>query len=145
MQGCLKTGIRYKFGEKIRDLSTYPPQAHLCDCSGAVRYLVYQATEGLLKLPDGSVNQREWCEWVQLHRLKKYSDVQYADGSRLFICFIKPTNLLAGHVWLVQGGVTVECHGHTKGFDRRAWNTLVLRLRCDAAYELPTEGGAHRV
>ena len=137
---CMTLGIHYGFGEKIHNLTACPPHERYCDCSGAVRYGLYQATEGMMKVPDGSVNQHAWCDFWKLHKLAEYQDILEADDSRLFICFIHPTPDEAGHVWLVNAGVTIECHGG-KGFARREWDTPVLINNCSAAYELPTVGG----
>jgi hypothetical protein len=137
---CIMLKIRYAFGEKINDLDAFPPHEKECDCSGGIRYLVYQATEGLCKMPDGSVNQRQWCEDNHLYKLKKYSDVVYGGPYRVFICFFRPRFGKAGHVWIVCGGWTIECRSGRIGFTRRPWNTLVLKLRCEAVYELPVLG-----
>ncbi len=111
MTACIRAKIRYGFGQKIADLRAYPPVVKLCDCSGGIRYLVYQATAGFCKMPDGSVNQHEWCDLEGLHKLEKYADIAYADPFRVFICFIPPIFGRAGHVWLVNAGMTLECHG----------------------------------
>lgn len=93
---------------------------------------------GALTLPDGSANQRDWCD-QHLRKLARYADVQYAaaDPSRLFIGFISPNFAGVGHVWLVRAGTTRESHGHV-GVDSRPWDTGVLLANASAAYELPT-------
>ena len=117
-----RQGMGYKLGAKADDrklnpraggrLGAGPETLEYLDCSGAIRYLVFQATRGALVLPDGSQNQRAWCEerasHGQLHRVAKYPDVaRYMTARRLFLAFIKPwTNGCGavGHVWLVAGG-----------------------------------------
>lgn len=143
---CELRGIRYGLGSKAKSLTQDSHTISRIDCSGYVRYLIAKATNQKLILPDGSWNQRDWCENNGLHRLQKYSDVVYGDKSRLFIAFITPHINGAGsigHVWLVARvdgdnvPDTIESHGG-KGVDTRAWNHLTLRRQCAACFELPT-------
>lgn len=128
--------VRYKLGAKAPRIDCDPSEIKRIDCSGFVRYLIYNATGGKLVLPDGSWKQREWCRENKLHELLYYADVSYAKSdNRLFICFIRPRFLRTGHVWLVIRGVTLESHSRA-GVNSRPWNTKSLR-KCDAAYELP--------
>jgi cell wall-associated NlpC family hydrolase len=107
------------------------------DCSGFGQYMVAKCTGGRIFLPEGSVDQHDWCEAQGLHRLAHYSDVQYAtkDGARMFMCFIEPVGPRPGHVWFVCAGKTYESHGGV-GVDSRAWNSLALLKNACAAYEL---------
>jgi len=138
----MKGRVKYELGSKATNLSADSHTIDKIDCSGFVRFALYRATNGKLKIPDGSWYQRQWCE-KNLRRLSKYSDVAYAakDPSRLFICFIEPGATgkgQAGHVWLVRAGKTMESHGG-KGVNSRAWDYKTLKNYCSAAYELPTK------
>jgi hypothetical protein len=132
--------VKYQFGAKPPFLSAPLDALRVLDCSAYARIQLFHATSGALVIPDGSVNQREWCEKEGLHQLKKYSDVQYAitDKSRLFICFVKPFAGVAGHVWFVRGGRTYESRGGA-GVSSRGWNLTFAKLRNAVAFELPTE------
>lgn len=69
-----------------------------------MRYAVYKATNGKLKIPDGSQVQREWCEKNKLNKLADYSEVGSTPAVSLFIAFIKPCEngcKSVGHVWFV--------------------------------------------
>lgn len=134
--------VHYELGEKAESLSQDPATIRFLDCSGYARVQVFQCTDTHEKIPDGSWNQRDWCE-KNLRQLKQYSDVQYAanDPKRIFICFIKPTATTAGHVWFVYMGKTYECHGGKKGngVDSRSWtyfNTQGFKARGLVAFEL---------
>jgi hypothetical protein len=140
---AMKGRVTYKLGAKAPSLMSLPKEIRRIDCSGLVRYAVYQAAGSTI--PDGSWIQREYCEQQGFRQLKKYSDVQYAkdDGSRLFLCFIKPIVvggivIKAGHVWFVYKGRTLESWGGP-GVDSRHWNQTVFRLRKAVAFELPTK------
>lgn len=131
--------VKYRFGAKA-SFSTKPEHIKEIDCSGYARYEVFHATSGEVKMPDGSANQRDWCEDQGLRRLARYSDVQYAahDPSRLFICFVRPLPGVAGHVWFVHQGKTYESHGKRTGVNSRGWNLLFAKLRGALAFEVPT-------
>ncbi len=136
--------VKYRLGAKC-SLSAKPNEIREIDCSGFARLILSRATDGKLVIPDGSWNQREWCEKAGLRKLKKYSDVQYAakDPKRLFICFVKPVVIgkvvvKAGHVWFVSCGVTIESRGGA-GVSSRYWNQAFARLRGAVAFELETK------
>jgi hypothetical protein len=144
---ALRGQAKYGFGSKAPNLNGSLDRIRAIDCSGFARLAIYRATGGRAAVPDGSVNQREWAERLGLHKLQKYSDVQYAadDASRLFLCFIAPlvvagVTLKAGHVWFVHCGKTIESSTPTRGVGTRHWNQLVFRVRRAVAFELPTGG-----
>ena len=124
--------IHYGFGSKTA-LSSRPEDITSIDCSGFVRYLMYQASSAALRMPDGSVVQNEWCGHQQLPL------VNYRDAARhdqlIRIAFLPPHHGHAGHVWLIHQGRTLESHGG-KGPDRRIWNTPVLIGGVTQCYEL---------
>jgi hypothetical protein len=142
---AMKIRARYNFGAKANSLNQRVSDITGIDCSGFSQLALHRATGGAAEAPDGSQNQRDWCEQIGLHKLAKYSDVQYAarDNSRLFICFIRPltirkTTIKAGHVWFVSEGRTYESSTPTNGVGSRHWNQLVFRVRHAVAFELPT-------
>lgn len=140
--------ISYRLGGKAPTLNAAPGQlASGIDCSGEARLLLHQASGGLLTLPDGSWNQRAWCEG----HLKEvpYSQTLHADEGELFIAFITPNTSGAGrvgHVWLVQGrgaahlATTMESYGG-HGIGSRPANTPVLIRQVHKCFRLPTTKG----
>lgn len=140
----LEGRVKYLLGAKI-DVSkdSADPTIRRVDCSGFSRFEFVKM--GFKNVPDGSQNQLAWCEASGWHRLAKYSDVGLQDvrqdGSRLFVAFMKPKfigrrQIASGHVFYVRKGMTYEsCYG--RGVSSRPWNTLVLKMRACAAYEVP--------
>lgn len=132
--------VRYGMGCKAPALDCDSHEITRIDCSGYVRYVLARATSQRLILPDGSWEQRAWCE-TRLRQLARYADVAYAkeDPSRLFIAFIEPGAIgpgKAGHVWLVLAGRTLESYGGV-GVGSRPWDAWTLKRYASAAYELP--------
>ena len=144
---CERRGIKYGLGAKAPAMAATPAQIARIDCSGYVRWLLWQASGGALKLPDGSQNQRDWCE-KNLREVGSYRDAaQYMTGKRLFIAFIRPGYNgcgPVGHVWLLLDGdpgmgvtaETVESYGgHGPG--SRPWNARTLMREVYSVFELP--------
>ncbi len=140
-------GVKYGLGAKAPYLDIGPSKIKKIDCSGFVRYALYQATNGKLTIPDGSWHQREWCEDKNLHKLTKYSDVLNITDRRLFIAFIKPhANGCGpvGHVWFVtklnEDNIpdTMESHGGV-GINSRPWNYFTLKKQVYSCFELPVK------
>ncbi|WP_395735916.1 hypothetical protein [Prosthecobacter sp.] len=114
---------KYGLGSKAHPINAEPSKIKAIDCSGLVRYLVYNASKDH-SFPDGS--------WTQMDYLtkKKFRKVDYKhkaslNDSWLRIAFIKKSGSHPGHVWLIHNGKTIESHGG-KGPDRRPWNASVL-------------------
>ncbi len=129
--------VLYLWGGKAHPLDADSSTITELDCSGFVQYVIAKATDQKLILPEGSVDQHNWCDARGLRQLSRYSDVQYArdDPNRLFIAFIEPHGKRAGHVWLVCAGKSMESRG-VVGVDSRKWNTPVLLGNACAAYEV---------
>lgn len=131
--------IVYAMGAKARTLHAEPADIPALDCSGFTRYLIFQATDGQVHLPDGSDEQNTWC--VRQHlRPDSYAHVAGLGDGTLRIAFIpreyKNGRLhRAGHVWLLVDGRTLESHG-SKGPDRRDWNCSRLTGRVKTCYAL---------
>ncbi len=111
---CVARGVGYQLGAKAdsdgRSLAAFPPRYDHIDCSGFLRAAVAWATDGGLILPDGSVNQREWC---QNHGLKRsnYLALLRQDGI-VRIAFIRATTTeRIGHVYLCYNKQTIESYG----------------------------------
>jgi hypothetical protein len=135
VSGKLMDGhVSYGLGSKAPSLDCDPAAITKIDCSGFVRYLLYQATDNQVVLPDGSWHQREWCQGKKLAKVD-YEEAGSSDGW-LRIAFISPRKGHAGHVWLILEGQTLESHGKTKGPDRRPWNTRVLTAGVSACFRL---------
>ncbi len=136
-------GVPYGYGDKAPSLHCDTSEINTIDCSGEVRYLLAKASMGKLIIPDGSVTQREWCEWNLVE--KNYRDLAMADKSRLFIAFITPGINgcgKVGHVWLVGkfdddwAPDTMESYsGH--GVGSRNWNHRTLWRMVHKCFELP--------
>jgi len=125
--------VRYKMGAKP-DLRALPGQGFReADCSGFVRWLIYQASYGKTKMPLGSWHQRRWCERMGF-KLTDYAHTALSDN-RLRIGFTNPKAKRAGHVWLIFNRASIECYGG-RGAGRRAWDTSVLADRADFCFVL---------
>ncbi len=132
--------VEYHWGGKAPDLAADSHTIEGIDCSGFVQFALARATGGKLVLPQGSWQQREWCEAHQLYKLAQYTDVRFAerDPGRLFIAFITPRGKTPGHVWLVRAGLTMESFGG-RGVGARPWNAQTLKSRACACFELPVK------
>lgn len=110
LASCVAHGVDYELGAKAGDLLAVPPDYAAIDCSGWVRAAVAVATEGRTILPDGSVNQNDWCA---AHGLKRssYAVCRLADGLTR-IGFVRPSSQHpVGHVYLCRNGRTLESWG----------------------------------
>lgn len=127
--------VGYELGAKPRPGSLPGTDFKLSDCSGIVRWLLYAASYGKIKMPMGSWGQRKWCQ-EQGFKPCPYSNCALLD-SRLRIAFKDPDDK-HGHVWLCINGQTIECYyGHGAG--RRPWNTKVLKNNGDFCFVLTDE------
>ncbi len=110
LASCQAQGVGYELGAKAEDLLAVPPDYHAIDCSGWVRAAVAVATNGRLILPDGSVNQNDWCAAHDLKR-STFAACRLQDGLTR-IGFIRPSVLhRIGHVYLTHQGRTLESWG----------------------------------
>ena len=147
LRGMESAHVGYRLGAKARSLDDAPGTDPAIDCSGFVRYAIYQSTQrqagGRVVLPDGSVTQHEACR--ALFKPSDPGDVGNRDGV-LRIAFLEP--LYApdgslkepGHVVLILDGSTLESHGH-RGPDSRAWGSQGWMARM-SAYVLQLAPGA---
>ena len=126
--------IKYSLGSKPA-LSADPSAIKSSDCSGFVRYLLYHASGMTLDIDPrgGTYWQNEWCKEHKLDAVD-YSTAALGDGW-LRIAFIHGGTGKIGHVWLILGGQTIECHGGV-GPDRRPWDVGVLKSGVNACYKL---------
>ena len=135
-------GVKYGWGAKAPSLDAQCSEIKRLDCSGFVQFAIAKASDQKVILPEGSVQQHDWCKTQNLYKLAGYDNLLYTikDPFRLFIAFIVPSNH-PGHVWLEYMGKTLESHGGV-GVDSRKWNTPVLYNNAiadnaSAVYELP--------
>ena len=143
--GQVLQGIRYRLGGKAPSLNATPSQLEKgIDCSGEVRLLLFQGTDGELKIPDGSWLQREWCE-KNLEEVP-YSQAINAKPGELYIAFITAGVKGAGkigHVWLIAQrdgdaiAETMESYGG-HGIGSRPANTGVLMRLVHKCFRVPT-------
>ncbi len=134
ISGKLMDGhVRYTWGGKP-GFNKKPEEIVGADCSGFVRYVVYQATSKKVSLSEGSWGQHEWCKTSKLETVA-YSTARESDGW-LRLAFINPEGKdKPGHVWMILDGKTLESYGgHGPG--RRSWDTGVLVKRVGACYKL---------
>ena len=119
------------------------------DCSGFVRLAIFIATNGAVRIPDGSINQNDYFEKLARDpdsgvRRVKYADAaRYMTRNRLFIAFIRAGHNgcgRTGHVWLLVDSEgkpeTLESHSG-RGVNSRDWDYGVLPHQVYACYELP--------
>lgn len=110
LRACEDKGVGYALGAKAAHLTAWPPDYAHIDCSGWVRAALAWASDGQFILPDGSVNQREWCEANHLKR-SAYASLTRVDEI-VRIAFIRPSALQRiGHVYLAFDGRTLESWG----------------------------------
>ncbi len=131
---CMARGIVYALGAKAGDIDAALPDYDSIDCSGWVRAGIAVATHGQTILPDGSVNQNEWCAAQGLKR-STYAACRLQDGLTR-IAFIRPSPKHAvGHVYLTRNGRTLESWGgHGPG--SRLVSTHVLSTETTDVYVL---------
>jgi len=126
-----KTG---KLKGKARN-SADPSKISKLDCSGYVKYMLYNASEGKLSLSGGSYMQNQWCKDSGLKSHDYAKTAGKADNVLRLGYFKKKKGGKYGHIWLVLNGKTLESHGG-KGVNRRPWNTKVLMDNVTHCYEL---------
>lgn len=134
-------GSHYKLGGKAPYLGC--PVTKLLggiDCSGFIRWLVYNSTQPNLIVPDGSYNQYHWMKSQGLKEVP-YSQVQESvegESSTLYFAFILASREIpVGHVWAItHNGDTAESYGgHGPG--SRRWNHRPLPQEVGAAFIYP--------
>ena len=122
--------IKYRLGAKC-DLLNKPEEITHIDCSGYVRWLIYQISG--VDIRDGSWVQRKWIQ-SQGFKPTDYDNCALNDD-RLRIAFMNAQDGKAGHVWLIANGMTIESYGG-KGPGRRAWNHRTLKRGVDFTFVL---------
>jgi hypothetical protein len=136
VEALMKDGhIKYKLGAKP-GLNTKPEDIKSSDCSGFVRYLLYNATNGHMNFGGGGGGtwwQNKWCVDQGLD-IVDYSTAANSD-SHLRVAFIHGGGGKIGHVWLILNGLTIESHGG-KGANRRDWDTASLKNGVNVCYKL---------
>lgn len=114
LEACEDACVGYHLGAKAnsfgQSLTAFPPRYSQIDCSGWVRAALAYATRGEVILPDGSVNQHDWCAGKGL-KASTYRSLLLDDGV-LRIAFIVPSAAHpVGHVFLCRGRKTMESWG----------------------------------
>lgn len=126
---AMRYDARYKMGAKVA-FDTPVEKIKAVDCSGWIRYLVYNSTEPHLTIPDGSFNQREWA---QQHLTRVPYKETIAAPNDLHIAFMNPEGAEAGHVFFVREGWTIESHGG-RGPNQRRWDIPILLMNVDFTF-----------
>ena len=127
-------GVTYLLNGKAIPLDQPLPSIKALDCSGFTQYAIYHASLLKIRIPAGSVRQREWCEREQLPRVDYNTQAGLLD-CRLRMAFLSPKNGHHGHVWFVLQGLTIECSTTGRGPRRLLWNRCPLP-QADACYLL---------
>lgn len=126
--------VSYGLGSKA-SLTTEPKDVKKIDCSGFVRYLLYKATDGQVKMPDGSWHQNKWCDDNGFAKVDYAAEAGLNDSWLRLGYFPKKKGMAAGHIWFVLNGQTIESHGG-KGPNRREWDTKVLKNNVTRCYKI---------
>lgn len=130
-------GVDYVWGAKPSPALT-TDKIHGSDCSGWMRYLFGRQD---ITLPEGSQQQMEWFKEQGFGAVTDYPAICSSPAGKLWICFALDTRAQGGHpghVWLVDGGETMECFGGV-GVGERPANTRILRTLFHVGFELPTQ------
>jgi hypothetical protein len=127
-------GVRYRFGAKFDSIEDEHPIGRSVDCSGYIRWLVYHGSNKALKLPDGSYVQHTFIQ-QQGFPIREYRAALLNETGAVYICFLRPAGRLAGHVWLLRNGRTMESH-YGKGINSRSGTVLSLMGRKVYCYRL---------
>ena len=128
----IKDKVGYKLGAKARagaKVGTFDQ----IDCSGFIRWFLPLLCDEHIDVPDGSQNQRAWCERQGFKATDYCANARWCDG-RLRIAFLsqKPGKAWPRHVWLVYGkpgeerAMTMESYGG-HGVGRRWWNNQAFK------------------
>jgi hypothetical protein len=132
--------VKYSYGAKAA-LDKEPSDVTALDCSGFSRYLLYKASNTAIVLPNGSANQKVYCDNQKLTKVE-YSTCGEKDGW-LRIGFLAKNGSVPGHVWLILDSLTLESCGD-KGPTRRPWDQGVLKKNIWACYKLAQTFTQHR-
>jgi hypothetical protein len=108
-------GVQYLFGGKA-SLHAEISSIKAIDCSGFVRYAMYNASVLCLDITDGSINQEAWCKNYGLTEVDYKKEGGLRDG-KLRIAFMH-----GEHVWFVLDGQTIESSRTGGGPKRLAWD-----------------------
>jgi hypothetical protein len=130
--------IHYLLGAKQdlhKPVSSFSPK--LIDCSGFVRYVLYNAAPGgAAPIPDGTWGQNQYFNKQLFTEVDYKTSASLADA-KLRIAFARQSE---GHVWLIHDGWTIESHsfhkGEGNGPDRRPWNDQYLLPIVAHCYQL---------
>lgn len=128
-----KRKIPYAFGVKHALGSDVSVWSSGIDCSGWVRYVIYQCCKQI-KIPDGSWNQAAWAE---AQGFKSYGKAGYLANAGLKDGRVRLCQFTGnpGHIWFTWNGMTYESYGGN-GPGSRKWNTLGLLTRVQHVFVL---------
>ena len=121
VEKCQTAGVGYGLGSKAPSLSSEPGKDFKrIDCSGFVRWAVYQASPASARcvMPDGSSVQADWAD-AQGFKVSTVDACLLHDGRVRLARWNNKVGV--GHIVLVMNGRTIESHGG-KGPDRRVWS-----------------------
>jgi LysM repeat protein len=112
--------VTYELGAKAR-MSADPSSIRKIDCSGYVRFVLYNASNGRVDCsPNGGTWwQEKWCNDNRLASSPYDQNGAGASDGKLRIAFKKSGGI--GHVWLLHNGYTYESYGG-HGVGRKVWN-----------------------
>ena len=117
--------------------SAEPDKISKLDCSGYVKYVLYNVSDGKIDIKGGSYYQYKWCKEQKLKKVDYAKAAKKSDNILRLGYFAKKKKGKYGHVWLILNGKTLESHGGT-GVNRRPWNNKKLLDNVTHCYEVAT-------
>jgi hypothetical protein len=127
-------GVRYRMGAKFQGINAEHPIGRHVDCSGYIRWLLLHGSGGEFLLPDGSVNQHAFI-LQQGFPVREYSKALMNTNDAVYINFFRPVGRIAGHVWLLCNGETMESRWG-KGISSRSGISMAYMGRRIYCYRL---------
>ena len=130
-QQLIDSGVKYDLGSKAKPVTCEPGDIRKIDCSGFVQYMMYHTCNA--KLRGGSYYQNKWFEENRFQSVDYASHASKKDNILRLGYFKKGKGMVAGHIWFVLNGMTIESFGG-KGPGRRPWNEPKLLKNVQKCY-----------
>lgn len=132
-QALMDGHVKYKLGAKAKPLTTNPSSIRSIDCSGFVQYVLYHACFAHLRA--GSWYQNQWFNEMSFSS-EDYSRAGPLEDNHLRIAYFpKKRGMIAGHIWLLLNGWTLESYGGL-GPGRRRWDVPRLAKNVQRCYRI---------
>lgn len=136
---CQRAKVKYGLGSKAPTMTAVPGKDFKAiDCSGFVRWALYQATGNRFVLADGSVQQHEAIASAGFKRSAPEA-LLAKDGAVRIMFLSQKDGGGVGHVALVYNGTTFESHGGV-GPDSRLVNLAGWMRNTEVYVLVPPDG-----